>query len=84
MLGMHRYDGPLRSPSGSDASGIPFGHADSCGCDCAVGGGGGGGGAKSGLDGLDEGLADHGRMVCLEIGLGITCGGGRYLIRAWF
>lgn len=30
--------GPLGSPSGSDTSNVSFGHAESCGCDCAVDG----------------------------------------------
>ena len=49
---------PLSSAPRLDASGVSFSHAESGGCECA--GGCGQCGTEGGLDGLDEGLADHG------------------------
>lgn len=57
LAGRHR---PLGSPSGADASDVSFGHAESCGCDCAVDGNWS---AEGRFDGLDEGLANHGRWL---------------------
>lgn len=50
----------MGSPSGADASDVSFGHAESCGCDCAVDGDWS---AERRFDGLDEGLANHVRWL---------------------